>query len=328
MSPGFFAPCPPLRCLDEADQRSCSWCPTHTPQFVVTFPRAYHAGFSLGYNVAEAVNFAPPDCLPFMRNAQACYRHHKHTPVFSVERLLVRLAMRNGQKNNQERPSIEARPCKLSPSIADWLLPELDMIVRQELHERETLLAAGYRSILTLGHSPMTATSRASCTGEKAAANANELRLLSQATNQFQMLEDDLLTCFECDRLLYLSGVTCVMGGPRPRAGQTAGGGGYRAKQLSAPHQPTAHDSAPLSACLSHAHSLHQMCSSRQAAPSSTSNGGNLAVGSNIEHPDGSVLTPSRGATLVTWRRHNDEFLRSLCARVAARAAKAVSDSQ
>ena len=199
-------------------------------------------------------------------------------------------------------------PASSRPPIADWLLPELDMIVRQELHERETLLAAGYRSILTLGHSPMTATSRASCTGEKAAANANELRLLSQATNQFQMLEDDLLTCVECDRLLYLSGVTCVMGGPRPRAGQTAGGGGYRAKQLSAPHQPTAHDSAPLSACLSHAHSLHQMCSSRQAAPSSTSNGGNLAVGSNIEHPDGSVLTPSRGATLVTWRRHNDEF--------------------
>ncbi|KAL8118449.1 hypothetical protein AgCh_016103 [Apium graveolens] len=38
-------------------------------EFVVTFPRAYHSGFSHGFNCAEASNIATPEWLKFARKA-------------------------------------------------------------------------------------------------------------------------------------------------------------------------------------------------------------------------------------------------------------------
>lgn len=60
-------------------------------EFVLTFPQAYHAGFNMGTNCAEAVNFAPPDWLPWGKAAQERYRLHRRKPVFSHEGLVLSL---------------------------------------------------------------------------------------------------------------------------------------------------------------------------------------------------------------------------------------------
>ncbi|KAJ3062017.1 hypothetical protein HK102_008902, partial [Quaeritorhiza haematococci] len=59
-------------------------------EFVITFPRAYHAGFNHGFNFAEAVNFALPDWLPFGLHCAQLYSMFKKLPVFSHDELVLR----------------------------------------------------------------------------------------------------------------------------------------------------------------------------------------------------------------------------------------------
>jgi hypothetical protein len=42
-------------------------------EFIITFPRVYHAGFSHGFNISEAVNIATPDWIPFAKMAMKDY---------------------------------------------------------------------------------------------------------------------------------------------------------------------------------------------------------------------------------------------------------------
>jgi hypothetical protein len=89
---------------------------------MVTFPRAYHAGFNQGFNLAEAVNFAPADWLSFGRHCIENYKRLKRHSVFSHDELLCRMAM-----------SAE----NIDPDVAVKTAEELGVVVEQEQKLRE-----------------------------------------------------------------------------------------------------------------------------------------------------------------------------------------------
>jgi len=63
--------------------------------FVITFPKSFHAGFNFGLNCAEAVNFATADWLPYGGSGAELYRLYRKPSVISHEELLCVVAKGN-----------------------------------------------------------------------------------------------------------------------------------------------------------------------------------------------------------------------------------------
>ncbi|XP_028397957.1 lysine-specific demethylase 5A-like [Dendronephthya gigantea] len=86
-------------------------------EFIVTFPRSYHAGFNQGYNLAEAVNFATADWLSMGHLCVSHYRRMNRTTVFSHEELVCNMA---------------ANPDNLDLSLAKAIYDDMVTMVDQE----------------------------------------------------------------------------------------------------------------------------------------------------------------------------------------------------
>ncbi|KAJ0240618.1 Uncharacterized protein HA466_0222190 [Hirschfeldia incana] len=81
-------------------------------EFIVTFPRAYHAGFSHGFNCGEAVNFAMGDWFPFGAIASCRYAHLNRLPLLPHEELICKEAMLLNSSSKPE--NLDITPTELS----------------------------------------------------------------------------------------------------------------------------------------------------------------------------------------------------------------------
>lgn len=106
-------------------------CNQRAGEFVITFPKAYHAGFNHGFNFNEAVNFALPDWLPMGLDCVRRYREHRKAPVFSHDELLISIT--------QHSQSI---------STAVWLLDDLKEMTEREMSQRQVARSRGYDEVL------------------------------------------------------------------------------------------------------------------------------------------------------------------------------------
>ena len=61
----------------------------HPHEYIVTYPRCYHAGFNSGYNLNEAVNFTTEFWVPFGMEAIRDYRVTRKQSVFDMNDILI-----------------------------------------------------------------------------------------------------------------------------------------------------------------------------------------------------------------------------------------------
>lgn len=100
-------------------------------EFVLTFPQAYHGGFSLGVNMAEAVNFALPEWLPYGRQAMVRYREMRREAPFAQEEIIFSALERRDIWQTMPLEELE-RLCQ-----------ELRHLIREELALRDAASCFG-----------------------------------------------------------------------------------------------------------------------------------------------------------------------------------------
>jgi len=95
-------------------------------EFMITFPKGYHAGFSHGFNCAESSNFALDDWFPYGRECLERYRSYSRSSVLSIDKILCTAAS-------------SSSGTKFIPRLSD----ELQIMRSREIFLREKTLIKG-----------------------------------------------------------------------------------------------------------------------------------------------------------------------------------------
>lgn len=161
------------RLLQNADVPVCRLI-QYEGEFVITFPRAFHGGFSYGPNIGEAVNFASYDWIQYGADASERYRSFARPAVFSHDRLTLTMA-----NHYEDQTSYAA--CKL-------LLNELERVVNEEIELRAKLKRNGVRDVSHCIELPK-----------------NRVDQLDESSAAY----DDKRLCHACKHVCFFSAVAC-----------------------------------------------------------------------------------------------------------------------
>ena len=161
------------RILSQEGVRVCKLL-QHAGEYIVTFPRAFHGGFSLGPNCGEAVNFALHDWIPHAVDANERYRTFARPSVFSHDRLVYTMAHWVKELRTKE--------------ICSALAQELRRLKNEELLLRAKLIKAGVRDVSNDVELP-----------------PNRLDQLDEESADY----DDKRLCHSCKHICFFSAVCC-----------------------------------------------------------------------------------------------------------------------
>ena len=150
----------------------------HEPRtFLITFPKAYHCGFSYGFNVGEAVNFATSDWLIYGSDADERYRKLARQSVFSHQRLLFTLLNHKRSLVMMERPQFLLE-----------LTNEILKVLDEEVESRPYIFQNGIRDI-----------------SDKVLLPPNSFDAIDSTAAEY----DDMRGCYLCKHICVFSAIAC-----------------------------------------------------------------------------------------------------------------------
>ncbi|KAK1363231.1 hypothetical protein POM88_038792 [Heracleum sosnowskyi] len=179
-------------------------------EFVVTFPRAYHSGFSHGFNCAEASNIATPEWLKFARKAAIRRASINFPPLVSHNQLLYNIAL---PSSSRVPMSVEPRSSGLKErkngDDGEYLVKEL--FVQDVMHNTNLLHILGKGSPAILlpldlieGKFPRT------CDGNTLPLSSKQLDLSCTTTSKKQKIFIEGKLPAQCERLANTEIFSCV----------------------------------------------------------------------------------------------------------------------